>query len=174
MRLDLGCGPNRKPSFLGVDVIPFEGVDLIYDLRARWPWEDGSVQEAHSSHFVEHLKPKERIHFANELHRVLVPKGTATIITPHWCSQRAYGDLTHEWPPVSEFWFLYLGKEWRMSQAPHTDAEHMPGGYTCDFDATWVGEMNHEFPVRNNMAQDFARLWYKEAVTDLRAILYKR
>ena len=187
LKLDLGAGPNRIPSFTGVDRIAFPGVDVVCDLTERmkvdfvspprfkeWPWENESVSEIHSSHVVEHLEPAERIHFVNECHRILVPKGTATIITPHWCSQRAYGDLTHKWPAVSEFWFHYLGREWRMANAPHTDREHWSEGYTCDFDAVCTEIMNYNYPVRDKMAQEFAKAYYKDAIDDLRTVLYKR
>lgn len=134
LKLDLGCGKNKKAGFLGVDALKFEGVDIVTDLGAHaWPWADASVEEVHASHFVEHLGPKERMHFANELFRVLKPGGKATIITPHWNSPRAYGDLTHVFPPVSEWWYLYLSKAWREVNAPHnTD-------YTCDFPQPVVG-----------------------------------
>lgn len=150
LRLDLGCGGNKRAGFHGVDSIAFAGVDTVLNLTQRamfqpgmiqgelgggkllnqddavfepWPWPDGSVTEAHSSHFVEHLTPVERVHFVNELYRVLKPcrkengtnvEGFCTIIVPHWCNMRAYGDPTHQWPPVSEFWSLYLNREWRM------------------------------------------------------------
>lgn len=135
LRLDLGCGKNKKPGFLGVDALKFEGVDVVHDLASSvlWPWAAGTVEEVHASHFVEHLHAGARIHFANELFRVLKPGGTATIITPHWNSPRAYGDLTHAWPPVSEWWFLYLSKAWRDTNAPHN------ADYTCDFPQPVIG-----------------------------------
>ena len=169
MKIDLGCGTNKKEGFLGADQYAMPGVDVVCNLAtARWPWDDDSVEEAHTSHFVEHLTASERIHFANELHRVLKPKSQATIIVPHWASSRAYGDLTHQWPPVSEFWACYLNAEWRKSQAPHND------GYTCDFD--WVtGFSPHPMiAARNQEFQQFATAFYKEAVQDLHITLTKR
>jgi hypothetical protein len=95
LKLDFGCGPNKREGFQGVDSIAFPGVDFVVDLRQRWPWEDNSVAEAHASHFIEHLTAMERVHFANELYRVLKPGGKCTVIVPHWGSCRAYGDPTH-------------------------------------------------------------------------------
>lgn len=120
LRLDLGCGRSKKEGFIGVDCRQFEGVDVVHNLGLNvWPWEDNSVDEVNCSHLIEHLKPSERIHFANELCRVMKKGAKAAIITPHYASVRAYGDLTHEWPPVVTFWYLYLNKEWRDTQAPH-------------------------------------------------------
>jgi predicted SAM-dependent methyltransferase len=94
LKLDLGCGKNKKPGFLGVDCRKFEGVDVVADLsKGTWPWKDGSVDEVHCSHFIEHLTAAERIHFVNELHRVLKPGAPAHVIVPHWNSHRAFGLL---------------------------------------------------------------------------------
>ena len=71
LKLDLGCGPRKREGFTGVDAIKFDGVDLVQDLRKPWQWEDGSVEEVHCSHFLEHLTGFERVHFFNELYRVL-------------------------------------------------------------------------------------------------------
>ena len=129
IRIDIGCGKNKREGFLGVDILDFEGVDIVMDAgKDKWPFEDGSVDEVHASHFVEHLLPAERIHFVNELQRVLkdpvyengrIINGFATMIVPHWASQRAYGDLTHTWPPVSEFLFQYLDNDGRSVIAPN-------------------------------------------------------
>jgi hypothetical protein len=168
IRLDLGCGKNKKPDFLGVDSIAFEGVDVVADLRKKWPWKDGTVEEVNASHFVEHLTAPERIHFANELHRVLRKGCKATIITPHWASCRAYGDMTHQWPPVSEFWFYYLLVSWREVNAPHNQ------DYTCDFDAAWGYSPHPSLSGRNQEYQQFALTNYKEAAMDMMATLTKR
>src|SRR4051812_20709677 len=55
-----------------------------------WPWSDNSVDEVHTSHTVEHFTAEERIHFVNELYRILKPGATVKIIVPHWASYRAY------------------------------------------------------------------------------------
>lgn len=128
MKLDLGCGPKKKEGFLGVDSRLFEGVDVIHDLRKKpWPWKDGSVDEIYSRHFLEHLTGQERIIFFDEIYRVLKDDGIATIITPHWSHECAYGDPTHQWPPVTNWTYYYLNKEWRLNYAPHTE-------YQCNFD----------------------------------------
>lgn len=174
IKLDIGCGKNKKTGFIGVDSIAFDGVDKVMDVRQPWDYADNSVTEVHSSHFVEHLTAKERTHFVNELYRVLIPGGKATIITPHWNSNRAYGDPTHQWPPVSEMWFYYLDKGWRAVNAPHTDSEFNPDGFKCDFSATWGNGMHPSLTVRNSEYQQFAMAWYKEAIMDLHCTLVKK
>ena len=141
LKLDLGCGKNPKQGFVGVDALDF-GQDVKADLRKRWPWNDGSVEEVHCSHFLEHLTQDERVHFFNELDRVLVKGGKATIATPHWLSERAYGDPTHKMPPVVFFSYYYLNEEWRKVNAPHT-------GYQCNLESTGGNVIGAPWNARN-------------------------
>jgi SAM-dependent methyltransferase len=167
LKLDLGCGTRCAAGFEGVDSRDFGQAHKV-DLRKPWPWPDNSVEAAQCSHFVEHLTAAERIHFVNELYRVLIPGGKCLVVTPHWASMRAYGDLTHQWPPVSEFWFYYLSKGWRESQAPHND------GYTCDFDVQAGYGLHPEIAVRAQERQEYAVKFYKEAAQDMIATFTKR
>jgi hypothetical protein len=172
LKLDLGSGPHKREGFIGVDKTAFVGVDQVVDLtKAPWPWRDNSVSEAHASHFIEHLTAPQRCLFVNELHRVLVPDGKCQVIIPHWASCRAYGDPTHQWPPVSEFWFYYLSREWRSVNAPHTDASVWKDGFNCHFAATWGYNMREDLAVRNQEYQQFAMTNYKEACQDIMATL---
>ena len=176
LKLDFGCGPHPKEGFEGVDQYPFDGkVKHVLDIRIlKWPWKDGSVTEIHASHFMEHLTALERIRFMNECWRILVPDGKMTVITPHWASGRAYGDPTHQWPPVSEMFYYYLKRDWRQKEAPHTDRAQWKDGYTCDFETVWGYGMNPQLCSRNTEYQQFALQNYKEAAWDLQANLTKK
>jgi SAM-dependent methyltransferase len=174
LKLDFGCGPNKKEGFLGVDILDFPGVDKVVDLRSSpWPFEDNSVEEAYTSHFVEHLTADERVTFVNELYRILKPGASCQIIVPHWASGRAYGDPTHMWPPVSEWWFFYLSQEWRNGNAPHTDIKFNPKGFNCNFVATWGYALRADLQTRNAEYQQNAIANWKEACTDTYATLTK-
>lgn len=195
LRLDIGCGKNKKEGFVGLDQYAMEGVDLTCDLsKHRWYFKvdqfqhpaliladnkmlmlaDNSVDEVHCSHFIEHLTATERVRFMNELYRVMKPGAKATLIAPHWCSNRAYGDMTHCWPPVSEMWFYYLSKQWREDQVPHTDKRWNPDGYDCDFEAGWGYSMHPSLLPRNLEFQQDALQFKKEAAQDIIATLTKK
>jgi len=165
IRIDLGAGKNKRQGFLGVDIKAFDGVDIVADLTKPWQWEDNSVAEIHASHFVEHLDAQERIHFANEAYRVLIPDGKLTIICPHYSSERAYGDLTHKWPPVTGFWFCYLNKDWRAVNAPHNDF------YACHFEGGWGANLHPALAGRNQEYVQYATQWYREACQDVTTTL---
>jgi hypothetical protein len=43
VRVDLGCGSRKAPGFIGVDIFPAPGVDIVADLSVAFPFEDSSV-----------------------------------------------------------------------------------------------------------------------------------
>jgi SAM-dependent methyltransferase len=167
LRIDLGCGKEKQKGFIGCDRRAFPGVDVVMNLTTRWPWHDNTVDEALMSHALEHFTGLQRVHIFNELYRVLKPGGFATIITPHWCSTRAYGDFTHVWPPVSEFLYSYLSKQWRTANAPDTDIEWNPAGYNCDFEADVRYSLHPQISALDESSRNNAILFYKEACQDM-------
>lgn len=174
MKLDIGCGKNKKPGFTGIDQYPMEGVDIVADLKGPWPIESGTVEEIHSAHVLEHFTGEERVHFVNEMYRIMLPDAKAYIVTPHWSSNRAYGDFTHQWPPVSEMWFYYLSKEWRLLNAPHNDISWNPKGYDCNFECTWGYSLHPSLTVRSTDYQQHASQFWLEARQDMHATLTRR
>lgn len=161
-RLDIGCGKTTPEGWTGIDAIDF-GQKHIHDVRKGIPYPDASVAEVRSSHFVEHLTGAERIGFFNELYRVLQPGATALIITPNWSHSCAYGDPTHQWPPMSQWWPLYLHKDWRASNAPHVS-------YICDFDhvvaGSWDGSIEGRNPeTKSMMMNNYTNTWRDLIVT---------
>lgn len=171
LKLDLGTGKgaSRPEGFIGVDINKWDGVEVIADLRKKWPWKSNSVDEVYANCLVNYLTAAERVHFVNELHRVLKPEAKAAILVPHWCSSRAYGDLGEQWPPVSEMWFATLNKSWREAQNS-VDVS----GYTCDFDHTLGYSLHPLIIPRNQEYQQNAVSFWKEAAQDIIATLICR
>jgi len=167
VKLDFGCGPRPKEGFEGVDVMDFGQTHKLDVRKTPWPWATGSVVEAHSSHFVEHLDGTERISFFNELYRVLAPGANVVVITPNWSHSCAYGDPTHKWPPMSGWWPLYLQKSWRDQNAPHV-------GFTCDFDWIIAGGWDERLNPRNDEYKAFAMNNYLDSMRDLIVTLTRR
>ena len=181
LRLDFGCGKNKKEGFKGVDIRKFDGVDFVLNVaEEKWPWADNSVDEAHSSHFIEHLTWPQRVHFFNELGRVLKKGGKATLIWPHPFSDRYWGDPTHQ-AAISAFALYYLNKDWRKVNAPHNDFESNEPGphfwheYTCDFD--FVPPAYSMNPALNGRSPEYvqhAMQFYTEVRQDVLATLTKK
>jgi hypothetical protein len=136
-------------------------------VRQGLPYADRSVDEVRSTHFVEHLTGAERIVFFNELYRVMKAGAAALIVTPNWSHVCAYGDPTHQWPPMSSWYPLYLNKGWREREAPHC-------GYTCDFDHTIAGSWDSSIEGRNQAYKEAAMQTQTNAWRDLIVTLTAR
>jgi predicted SAM-dependent methyltransferase len=95
LRLNLGACDRRVDGFLSVDIC--EPADQIADLSKPWPWADSSVEEVKAFDVIEHIE--DRIHFMNELHRVLQRGGRVEIVTPNAAKGAGYfQDPTHKSP----------------------------------------------------------------------------
>lgn len=169
LRLDIGCGKNKKDGFIGWDISPNSEADLVIDVRnTPWPLDNQSVDEVFSSHFLEHLTGEERIIFMNELWRVMKEGAKATIITPFYSSTRSIQDPTHKWPPLCEASYLYFNKEWREAQK----LGHYP--ITADFDYTFGYAVDQDISVRSIEHQQFAVKHYLNSVLDIQVVLTRR
>lgn len=171
LKLDLGCGQNKREGFQGVDKFACTGVDVVHDLMTfPWPFEDNSVGEVHSSHFFEHVPQYQRYPFMDELWRVMAPKAKALIITPWARSARATQDPSHCWPPISEESYFYFNKAWR-------EANKLTHGFyesVCDFDFQWGHQWRPEWVTRSEQARQFAHAHYWNVIDDLHVTLTVR
>lgn len=58
IKLDIGCGDAKQKGFVGMDVRPLPGVDIVQDIEMfPWPLPDESVSMAVASHVLEHINP---------------------------------------------------------------------------------------------------------------------
>ena len=169
LKLDLGCGQNKQPGFSGVDIWDGPGVDFVVDLfKTPLPFKDESVEEIFGSHFFEHTPQNIRFAFMDELHRILIPGGKITFITPYWSSARAAQDPTHMWPPICENTYLYFNKGWReMNKLTHYNVK-------CDFDFSYGYILDPETTLKNTETQQFWVKHYTNSVSDLSVTLVKR
>lgn len=176
LKLDLGSGPRPREGFKGVDWIA--GVTdykcHLWD-GSRWPFEDNSVDELHSSHVIEHVKAdyietykgeyQDALHFFfDESYRVAKPGAVFTVIWPALQTVRAFQDFTHR-RFLPHTMIAYLSKEGRQAMG----VNH----YVAVSD--WIGTVNpslpHEEVLRSQevQAKRFHECW--NTVADFHASL---
>ena len=97
---------KKKPPVL------VEKADIL-GLLDMAKYADASVKSATIEHKLEYVPGHERVRFMEELHRILVPGGTATVVVCYWSSPRAIQDPMLAWPPMCDQSFLYFNKGWR-------------------------------------------------------------
>lgn len=83
-KLDVCGGRNPwKPSeFLNVDIVDLPQVDLVFDIRQRFPIDDGVIAEIFSAATLEHFRERDNLHILREFFRILRHGGTLHISTP--------------------------------------------------------------------------------------------
>ncbi|TNF44855.1 MAG: methyltransferase domain-containing protein [Bacteroidetes bacterium] len=95
LRIDIGCGPNKKPGFKGMDILPLPGVDYVVDLEKGFSFlKDNSVDEYYTAHFLEHIDNFELV--MGEIYRTLKPESICTVFVPHFSNPYYYSDYTHK------------------------------------------------------------------------------
>jgi hypothetical protein len=176
LKLDLGCGQNPKEGFEGVDIRGGKAKHVEDLFMFPWPFEDASIDEIYSSHFLEHIPAREieprdlrlRIGpiderfvgqdmlfaFMDECWRILKPDAWMTAIVPSGRSNRAFQDPTHRRFFMQET-FLYFNAEWRkMNALDHYRA-------VCHFGVEVPYSMPQEESLRAGevQADRFAHLW---------------
>jgi predicted SAM-dependent methyltransferase len=109
IRLDVGCGNNKQPGFVGMDKRSTPHTDLLHDAeRFPWPLPDGSCSIVLMSHLVEHIKPWLQIDLLDECWRVLEHSGMLMISTPYATSFGYSQDPTHcsPWNEATPMYFV--------------------------------------------------------------------
>ena len=171
IKLDLGCGKGKKEGdYIGVDCIKTEGVDIVHDLNVYpWPFEDGSVDEIVSSHYVEHIphdinNPNDKrdglIQFMDECYRILKLGGKMKFSVPFGGSVRAFQDPTHRRFLFKES-FHYFNKIWRESAG----VDHY--GIKCDFIIVYSYFVTNEMTLKSQEVRDLAFLHDWNVIDDL-------
>lgn len=89
IKIDIGCGNNKKKGFIGIDLATLKNVDIICNIEKEGlPFKSKSIDEIFSSHFLEHVENTSTV--IKEMYRVLKPNGIAEIIVPHFSNIGSY------------------------------------------------------------------------------------
>ena len=94
IKLHLGCGKSKLPGYVGLDLVPLDGVDVVHDLNLfPWPFADGAVAEVVMDNLLEHLP--DTVRAMEEVWRICGDKATVNIYVPYYNSPGASRDPTH-------------------------------------------------------------------------------
>jgi SAM-dependent methyltransferase len=92
--LDIGCGVNKVPGAVGMDVNPRTTADVIHDLdQLPYPFSDNQFDEIIGRHVIEHVRDPMAV--MCELHRITRNGGVVKLVAPHWTNPDFATDLTH-------------------------------------------------------------------------------
>jgi len=92
--LDIGCGTNKIPGAIGMDINPRSAADVIHDLDdVPYPFDDNQFDEVIGRHVIEHVRDPMAV--VAELHRITRHGGVIKLVAPHWTNPDFATDLTH-------------------------------------------------------------------------------
>jgi len=77
-----GRNPYKSGEYLNVDIFQFPQVDLVFDIRKKFPMDDGVIAEIFSAATLEHFRKHHNEHILREFHRVLQSGGFLRVSTP--------------------------------------------------------------------------------------------
>jgi len=80
--INIGCGENNPPEYVGVDIRPEVKPDVLCDARIL-PFEDNRFEFLFSSHTLEHFSHLETANVLTEWFRILKPRGKFRFILPN-------------------------------------------------------------------------------------------
>lgn len=108
MKLLLGCWNERKEGYIGVDRIPNDAVDVLWDFNnIPYPFDTNSADHIIMEHVLEHLN--DPIAVMAELVRIAKPGSEIYIEVPYYNSPQAYDTAGHR-HRFGTMWFKTLNK----------------------------------------------------------------
>lgn len=93
--LHLGCGMNKKPGSLGIDINPKSKADYIHDLnKFPYPFHSNYFDMVIADNILEHLDDIPKVLL--EIHRICKNKARLLVTTSHFSSLDSFTDPTHK------------------------------------------------------------------------------
>ena len=94
IKIDLGCGNNKPDGYIGVDIVYYPCVDILWDCSKGLPFPDNFADEIRAFHFLEHLEDQDKIMW--EIWRVLKPEGKFIFEIPSTKTEGAFACPDHK------------------------------------------------------------------------------
>jgi len=127
LKIDIGCGSNKRAGFVGLDRVDLPGVDHCCDFTTQpLPFADCSVDQIFSSHCLEHVPRPSLVGLFQEMTRVAADGCQVEIWHPHASHADALvlGHITYLGDAIydhiaclfREHWAKRFGAQWILQE----------------------------------------------------------
>lgn len=90
MKLDLGCGDNKKKGFTGLNFPETSETDIVHDLTEfPYPFDENQVETLYCDNVLEHFSRDEISEIMAELFRICENGAELEIRVPHYMNENA-------------------------------------------------------------------------------------
>jgi predicted SAM-dependent methyltransferase len=184
MKLNLGCGFDKREGWLNVDGFAACEPDQLLDIE-QTPWDlptDG-FDHVLMKHVLEHVGADFKVFAAvmRELYRVTEPGGLLEIHVPHVRHDSFWSDPTHvrAFTPLT---FMMMSKaqnrEWMANHANYTmlafvmDVDFQIESISQAYDPIWVAKVDRGELTKEELREKANQLWgvARELQVRLRAV----
>lgn len=94
LKLNLGCGKDKREGYLNCDFIREVNPDFICDLSKKLPFKDNSVNEILLNHVIEHVKNWDEV-LIKEIYRICKNNAIIKIRAPYFKHESAFSNFQH-------------------------------------------------------------------------------
>ncbi len=145
LKIDIGCGNNKREGFIGLDYAASPCVDYVLDLtNDPLPFEDHTVSHVFSAHFLEHIHAPN--HIFQEIGRVCCD-GAKIEVSVQGVGKRLGAGCPDQWACTASFRKVSNGRCWRR-QVSRTQQSHR-----------YTATANHKLPLRR-LPRARNRVWH--------------
>lgn len=113
MKINLGCGYNKKDGFLNIDIREELRPDIVADISDSLPFKDNTISQVMALDFLEHIPVGKTIGVIEEIYRVLENNGILFHFTPSTDGRGAFQDPTHLSFWNKNSWLYYVDDRYR-------------------------------------------------------------
>jgi predicted SAM-dependent methyltransferase len=113
MKLNLGCGLDKRQGYINVDIRKDVNPDLVLNLEdIPYPFESNSIEEIIDKDILEHIPYRKVENILKEWYRILKPEGKLYIQSPDLIAiaYKVILNNNYTWRDIS-YW-LYGGQEY--------------------------------------------------------------
>lgn len=122
VKINLGCGEDKKPGYINVDASSLVSPDITHDLNEfPYPFAASSIDCIEASHILEHLEKPFAV--MAELHRILKPNGLLTVKVPHFSRGMNHAEHAHGFDVTFPLYFNssftksgYIGIDFKLKK----------------------------------------------------------
>jgi predicted SAM-dependent methyltransferase len=171
MKLNLGCGFDKREGWLNVDNFPECEPDRMLDIE-QLPWDlptDG-FDHVLMKHVLEHVGAAfdQFAGVMRELYRILKPNGVLEIHVPHFRHDTYWSDPTHVrafTPLTFEMMSKRRNREWMEAHANYTmlgfvmDVDFELESGTQTYDSRWTAKLQSGEISREDLRVEADRSW---------------